>query len=85
MLGHETFLDFEPWPQFDPALIKEETFTLVIQVNGRVRDSVEARSDISEAEARALALNSERVKAFLGEKEPKKTIYVPKKLINIVL
>jgi len=83
--GNNSILDFEPWPEYDPALIAEDTFTLVIQVNGRVRGSVEARADITEAEARSLALGQEKLESFLGGKEPKRVIYVPGRLVNIVL
>ncbi len=83
--GHKTILDFEPWPEYDPKLIQEDKFTLVIQVNGKVRDTIEVDSGIGEAEAKKLAQSSERVKQFLGKAIPKKTIYVPKKLVNIVI
>ncbi len=73
------------WPAYDPKLIQSETFTLVIQVNGKVRDSVEANSDITAEQAQTLALESARIKDILAGQRPKRFIYVPKKLLNIVV
>jgi leucyl-tRNA synthetase len=78
-------IHLEPWPTFDPKLIEEKTFTLVIQVNGKVRDSVEASVAITEAEVRKLALGRENVKRHLGAAAPKRVIYVPRRLVNIVV
>ena len=84
-LGNKTFLDFEPWPEYDPTLITEDIFTLVIQVNGKARGTVTASVDITEEKARSLALAEERIQKFLDGKEPKRVIYVPGRLINIVV
>ncbi len=73
------------WPSYDPAQLEGETFTLVIQVNGKVRDSVEANSDISAEQAQALAMGSARIKNFLGAAKPRRFIYIPKRVLNIVL
>ncbi|MBI2623438.1 MAG: class I tRNA ligase family protein [Candidatus Liptonbacteria bacterium] len=76
----------ESWPEYDPKLIIEDTFTLVIQVNGKVRDTVGGvQANISEDEARALALSRERILAYAGGKEPKKVIYIPNRLVNVVI
>ncbi|MBI4087230.1 MAG: class I tRNA ligase family protein [Candidatus Liptonbacteria bacterium] len=83
-LGNTTILDFEPWPKHEPSLIIEDTFTLVIQVNGKVRDSVEVSVDIGESEAGKIALEREKVRSFLGSRAPQRVIYVSKKLVNIV-
>jgi leucyl-tRNA synthetase len=74
----------QAWPAYDPALIAEETVTLIVQVNGKLRDRIEAPADITEQGARELVAGSARVAAFLEGKAPKKVIYVPGKLINIV-
>ena len=84
-LGNKTSINTQPWPKYDSKLIKEDTFTLVIQVSGRVRDKVEANSDISEEEAEKLALSQDKIKKWLVGKNIKKTIFVPGKLINIVV
>jgi leucyl-tRNA synthetase len=85
MLGHETSIHREPWPSYDPALIKEESFTLVFQVNGKTRDTMQASADITEDEAKAAAFANEKIKAAIGTAQPKKTIYVEKRLVNIVI
>ncbi len=66
-------------------MIKEEKITLIIQVNGKVRDKVEVEAGISEKEARALAISLKKVNNWLAGKEIKKVIFVPDKLINIVV
>jgi leucyl-tRNA synthetase len=83
-LGHERLWE-QPWPEADPALLKRETFELVIQVNGKVRDRVEVPADESEAELVARAKASPKVQAFLDGKEIRKEIVVPGKLVNLVV
>ncbi|RMF35321.1 MAG: leucine--tRNA ligase [Chloroflexi bacterium] len=73
------------WPTWDEAIAAEETFTLVIQVNGKVRDRVEVPVDISEEKAREIALASEAVRRRLNGREPKRVIYVPGRLVNVVV
>jgi leucyl-tRNA synthetase len=74
----------QAWPQWDEALAAEEVFTLVIQVNGKVRDKTEAPVTISEEEAKKLALASAGVKRHTEGKEVTKVIYVPGRLVNVV-
>ena len=73
------------WPKYNPKLIEEEKVQLIIQINGRVRDKMEASADISEAEAKELVLKREKIKTWLEGKEIKKTIFIPGKLINLVM
>lgn len=73
------------WPKYDSNLIKENTFNLVVQVNGKTRDAFEVSINIKEAEAKSLALNRERVQKFTEGKEIKKTIFVAGRLINLVV
>ncbi len=84
-LGHNKSIFIEKWPEYDPALVKNEMITLVIQMNGKVRDKIEVAADISEADAKTAALASEKIKSALAGKEPKKVIFVKNKLINIVI
>ena len=84
-LGHKESIFKEKWPEFNPELIKDETINLIIQVNGKLRDTLEVPSDISEDEAREKALNSEKIKKWTENKEIKKVIFVKGKLINIVI
>jgi leucyl-tRNA synthetase len=73
------------WPNFEEALLKEDSIELVVQINGKLRSSLSVKSDISEEEALSLALNEENVKKWLLEKEIVKKIFVPGKLLNIVV
>ena len=75
----------EKWPKYDEKLIKKETFELVIQVNGRVRDKIEVDAEISKDEAEKVALSSDKIKKWLGDDKPKVVIFVKGKLINIVV
>jgi leucyl-tRNA synthetase len=84
-LNHKTSIFEESWPKYDEKLIKKETYELVIQINGKVRDKIEVRSDISEDEAKKLALSTDRVKTWLKSQKPKVVIFVKGKLINIVI
>jgi leucyl-tRNA synthetase len=83
-LGEHGSVHLSPWPAFDPALARDDAFTLVVQVNGKVRDKVEAPVGIDEAAARELALGSEKVRQALAGKEIRKAIYVPGRLLNLV-
>lgn len=84
-LGHKDSIFKEQWPEFDPKLVKDDVISLVIQVNGKVRDNVEAEADISEEKAKELALSRDNVKRWIEGKEIKKVIFVPNKLLNIVI
>ncbi|MBV8597463.1 MAG: class I tRNA ligase family protein, partial [Actinobacteria bacterium] len=83
-LGHERLWE-QPWPEPDPAALEHETFELVVQVNGRVRDRFVVDADLSEDELVARALASERVQAHVDGATVRKTIVVPGKLVNIVV
>jgi leucyl-tRNA synthetase len=82
-LGNERLWE-TPWPEADPALLVRETFELVIQVNGRVRDRMEVSADLPEKELVERAKASPRVQAHLDGSEIRQTIVVPGKLVNIV-
>jgi leucyl-tRNA synthetase len=75
----------QPWPEADPALLARDTFTLVLQVNGRLRDRVEADAGASEEELLRLARDSEPVRRHLDGKEVVKEVVVPGKLVNLVV
>ncbi len=75
----------QKWPEPDEKYLKDEKINLVVQVNGKVRDSIKTNADISEEEARDLALQSEKVKKFTDGQAIKKIIFVKSKLINIVI
>jgi leucyl-tRNA synthetase len=75
----------QPWPQADPALLERDTFTLVVQVNGKRRDQVEVGVGASEAELLELAKGSENVRRHLDGREIVKEVVVPGKLVNLVV
>ena len=85
VLGHEESIFLQKWPEFEEALTKDETINLVLQVNGKVRDMVSVGADIAEEEAKKIALVSEKIQKHIGGKEVKKIIFVPGKLVNIVI
>lgn len=84
-LGKESSVHLHAWPKYDPELAKAEEVTLVVQVNGKVRDKITVPADISEDEMKGIALASERVIAHIGDKEVKNIFIVPGKLVNIVV
>jgi len=75
----------QAWPAWDATIAAEDTFTLVIQVNGKIRDKIDVPISIGEDEAKALALASENVRRFTDGQKPTKVIYVPGRLVNVVI
>jgi leucyl-tRNA synthetase len=84
MIGEKPSIHKQPWPKYDPKLIIENEITIVVQVNGKLRDNILVPADASEEEIKSKAAASETVKRFIQDKKIVKTIYVPKKLVNIV-
>jgi leucyl-tRNA synthetase len=84
-LGGKTSIHDEPWCEWDENLAKASKITLVVQVNGKVKDKLEADESATNDELQALALASEKVKELTNGKEIVKVIVVPKKLVNIVV
>jgi leucyl-tRNA synthetase len=74
-----------PWPQADPALLASDTVTLIVQVNGKLRDRIDAAADAPETELLELARASEKVRRHLDGKEVVKEIVVPGRLVNLVV
>ena len=83
--GHPYSIHKQPFPKWDEELAAEEQTTLVIQINGKLRDKVTVPASITETEAQELALSQPRVKAFLEGKQVTSVIYVPQKLVNLVV
>jgi leucyl-tRNA synthetase len=73
------------WPEWDAALAAEQEITLVVQVNGKLRDRIQVAVDIGEEEAKVLAVASAKVKAHLEGKQVLRVIYVPGRLVNVVV
>ena len=78
-------LAYQPWPSFDEALLVESTIEFPVQVNGKLRGHIEITPETSREEIEKLALACERVQQFIFEKEVKKVIIVPNKLVNIAI
>jgi leucyl-tRNA synthetase len=83
-LGYERLWS-TPWPEADPAMLTRDTFELVVQVNGKVRDRMEVAVDLPEDELVERAKASPRVQAHLDGRELRQTVVVPQKLINLVV
>ena len=75
----------QPWPVADPALLVSDTVTLIFQVNGRLRDRIEARSGAPREELLRLARESEKVSRYIDGREVVKEVVVPGKLVNLVV
>lgn len=84
-IGKESFISLEAFPEWNEDVLKEENFVLVVQVNGRVRDQFEVPVGISKEEALSLVKERPRIKKYLEGKELKNVIFVPNKLINLVV
>ncbi len=82
--GHQGLLMRSAWPVYDPELAREEMATVIVQVNGKLRDKFEVIPDLPEPELEAAALALPKIRAVLGGKPPRKVISVKNKLVNIV-
>ena len=78
-------LAYQPWPAWDEALLVESTIEFPVQVNGKLRGHIDITPETSREEIEKLALACERVQQFIFEKEVKKVIVVPNKLVNIAV
>jgi leucyl-tRNA synthetase len=85
LTGHTHSIHSSEWPSYDEVLTQDETFTLVVQINGKVRERIEVSTDISAEEVRELVLDNARVKSFIGNGSIEKVIYVPGRLANVVV
>jgi leucyl-tRNA synthetase len=84
-IGSSTSLTYAPWPQFDPALLVEDTIEIPVQVNGKLRDKIVVSAKAAPQEIEALALKAEKALPFLEGKTIKKVIVIPGRLVNIVV
>ena len=85
LTGHDGFVARAEWPTFDPAETVDDVIEMAVQVNGKVRGRVKLAKDAAEADARAAALAADGVEPFVAGKPVKKFIYVPGKIINLVV
>ncbi|MDQ3752442.1 MAG: class I tRNA ligase family protein, partial [Actinomycetota bacterium] len=83
-LGHDGSIHFAPWPVFDQGLAAEDEVTMVVQVNGKVRDTIAVPAEVTEDRMVELALASPNVQSYLGEQPPVKVIARPPKIVSLV-
>jgi len=74
-----------PWPKANPSLVVEDTVTMAVQINGKLRTTIELPMNTAREEAEKLALSQPQIVKFIEEKEPRKVIVVPNKIVNVVL
>lgn len=84
-LGHNDSIHSQRMPAFDPSLAVDDVVTVVVQVNGKVREKLELPAGMNEEEVKTAVLTSPKIASAVGDTKPKKIIYVPGKLMNIVL
>jgi len=84
LLGHETLVAEEPWPEADQALLTEDTITIAVQVNGKRRDELTIAREASKEEIEAAALKLENVVRAIGGRKIKKVVVVPQRIVNVV-
>ena len=84
-LGGEGSIHAQEWPKWNDDLAKASSITLIVQINGKVKDKIEADEALSQDELKELALSSTKIKELTEGKTIVKTIVVPKKLVNIVV
>ena len=83
--GHDSMLAAEAWPDWDPELVKRDVVTMVVQVNGKVRDRFEVDAEITAEEAERRALDSERIQEWISSGTLEKVIVRPPRLVNVVV
>ena len=83
--GHKTILVHTPWPAYDEGLAKEEVVTIVVQVNGKLRDKFEAAAGLSEDLMKEEALKLKKIQALIGVRKIRRIVCIPNKLVSIVL
>ncbi len=84
-LGHPESLAYEPWPDYDPALVIEDTVTVAVQVNGKLRATLDVARGLEQPAVLAAALEDERVRRYTDGQQVKKVVHVKDKLLNLVV
>lgn len=84
-LGHKKTIHLEKWPVYDPQKLQEKTVKIIIQVNGKVRDTISVEAGLEQSEIEKIALETETIKRWVNDQPIRKFIYVPDRLLNIVV
>ena len=85
LMGHEGSISFASFPQYDESVLVENTFKYPVSINGKMRANIELALDLSKEDVEAIVLQNAEVQKFIGGKPVKKVIFVPKKIVNIVV
>jgi leucyl-tRNA synthetase len=84
-MGGQEFVSLAPWPKYDSTLVADDTVTIGVQVNGKMRGTIETPADASEEAALAAAYAVDTVNSALGGKKPDKVIYKAGKILNLIV
>lgn len=84
-LGNDSQIDFVPWPKYDEKYLRKDSMSIVIQVNGKVRSKIEVENNADKTEIEKMALEDVKIQKFIGNQKPTRVIYVPGRLVNIVI
>jgi leucyl-tRNA synthetase len=84
-LGHDRLLVEEAWPVADPALLVSDTVTLAVQVNGKLKATIDVKRDADQAAVETTALAEPKIAAIMAGKMPRKVIVVPNRIVNVVV
>ncbi|MBU1289806.1 class I tRNA ligase family protein, partial [Patescibacteria group bacterium] len=84
-LSNKKSIFLEKWPSYDAEIIQEKNVKIIIQINGKMRDIIEVEAGISEKEIEKLALSREKIQKWTDGEKPKKVIYIPERLVNLVM
>ena len=85
VLGYDGTISYEEWPTYDATKLLENTVEVVVQVNGKVRDKLSVEIDMDKEVLEKMAVESDKVKSFIGDTERRKVIVIPNKIVNIVI
>ena len=85
MLGHDESLAYQPWVKYDETLCVDDTITMGVQVNGKTRGDITIAKDADQGTAMQMAKENARIQRFLEGKEIKKVIFVPGRILNVIV
>lgn len=84
-LGNKSYIDFEPWPVFDNQIINQQEINLVIQINGKVKDVLKINKDMTQEQVMDIVMQVNKIKKIVDNQKIQKIIYIPNKVINILI
>ena len=84
-MGNTDTIHVDHWPRWDNKYLQSDNMIIIVQVNGKLRAKLEVSKETNEDDIKSLALSNDNVRVFVGDKKPAKVIYVPGRLVNIVV